>query len=100
MVSFSVSPFDVEVDMASENPMTRPPRRLTAVSKLSRVRVDGSKNKVATTFPSSILWFGWRSKYSAFRKRSVISPSLRSEMDTSDLVLISAFGIDCMEQLR
>lgn len=43
MVSFSVSPFD-ELDVAaSENPMTLPPNRFTAVSKLNRVRVDGSK---------------------------------------------------------
>ena len=31
--------------------MTRAPRRFAAVSKLNRVRVEGSKNSVATTLP-------------------------------------------------
>ena len=43
MVSFSVSPLEELVVEASWNPITRPPRRLTAVSKLNRVRVEGSK---------------------------------------------------------
>ena len=47
MVSLSVSPFDELVVAASENPMTRPPKRFTAVSKLSLVLVEGSK-KTAT----------------------------------------------------
>ena len=47
IVSLRVSPFDWLLVLASEKPMTRPPRRLTAVSKLRRVRVDGSKNSVA-----------------------------------------------------
>ncbi len=65
MVSFSVSPFDWLLVFASENPITLPPNRLTAVSKLSRVRVEGSKNSVATTLPSKIFWLGFFSKYSA-----------------------------------
>lgn len=50
MVSFNVSPLEELVVEASWKPMTRPPKRLTAVSKLNRVRVEGSKNKVAATF--------------------------------------------------
>ncbi len=52
MVSFRVSPFDELVVLASEKPITFPPRRFTAVSKLSRVRVDGSKKSVAMTLPA------------------------------------------------
>ena len=48
MVSLSVSPFEELVVEASEKPMILPPKRFTAVSKLSRVRVDGSKNSVAS----------------------------------------------------
>jgi len=51
MVSFSVSPFEELVALGSLNPITLAPKRLAAVSKLSRVRVDGSKNNVATTLP-------------------------------------------------
>ena len=50
--------FDELVAFGSLNPMTRAPSRLAAVSKLSRVRVEGSKNRVATTFPSSRCRFG------------------------------------------
>ena len=41
------------VALVSVNPLTRAPSRLAAVSKLRRVRVDGSKKRVATTRPSS-----------------------------------------------
>ena len=51
IVSLSVSPLEELVALGSENPITRAPRRLAAVSKLKRVRVEGSKNRVATTFP-------------------------------------------------
>ena len=44
-------PVEELVALGSENPITRAPRRLAAVSKLKRVRVEGSKNRVATTFP-------------------------------------------------
>ena len=56
MVSFSVSPFEVLVDEASLKPITRPPRRFTAVSKLSLVRVEGS--------------FGWDSAQNAWPVRA------------------------------
>ena len=52
MVSFNVSPLVTLEEEASEKPTIRPPKRLIAVSKLNRVRVEGSKNKDATTFPS------------------------------------------------
>ena len=52
MVSFIVSPFDTLDDDASVNPMYLPPKRLIALSKLKRVRVDGSKNSVAITLPA------------------------------------------------
>ena len=58
MVSFRVSPFEDDVVEASENPITRPPRRLTAVSKLNLVRVEGSKKRVPTTFPAKNLGVG------------------------------------------
>ncbi len=41
-VSEIVSPLDTEEFCALEKPMTCPPRRSMAVSKLRRVRVDGS----------------------------------------------------------
>ena len=36
---------------ASENPMTFPPNSYMAASKLSLVRVEGSKKRVASFFP-------------------------------------------------
>ena len=82
MVSFSVSPFEELVVLASENPMTFPPNRLTAVSKLSRVRVEGSKNRVATTLPSRIYRLGFSSNRRAFSRRSRISSFEKSVIDT------------------
>ena len=52
MVSLSVSPLLWLVLVASAKPMTLAPRRLIAVSKLSRVLVEGSKKRLAITFPS------------------------------------------------
>lgn len=49
IVSFNVSPFEELVTLGSVNPMTRAPNLFAAVSKLSRVRVEGSKKRVATT---------------------------------------------------
>ena len=89
MVSLSVSPLEVEVLEASENPITRPPRRFTAVSKLSRVRVDGSKKRVATTFPSSRRRLGRSSNFWAVSSRLSISSRLKSLIDTRLLVFIA-----------
>ena len=41
-VSATVSPFDTDDELASENPMTLPPSSIIAEVKLNRVRVDGS----------------------------------------------------------
>ena len=51
----SMTPLAAEEDWASEKPRTWPPRLSIADSKLRRVRVEGSKNKVARIFPSH-LW--------------------------------------------
>ena len=42
MVSDTLSPLEAEAEAASEKPMTLPPKRVMAVSKLKRVRVLGS----------------------------------------------------------
>ena len=76
MVSFRVSPFDELLVAASENPIIEPPRRTTAVSKLNRVRVEGSKNRVAITFPSNVFRFGLASKSAAESRMARISSLL------------------------
>src|SRR2546428_37273 len=53
-VSARVSPFWTEVPSTLENPRTRPPRRSIALSKLRRVRVEGSKKRVARILPSRL----------------------------------------------
>ena len=65
MVSLSVSPLVELVVDASWKPMTRPPSLLTDVSKLSRVRVEGSKKSVATTRPRRRSRFGRASNRAA-----------------------------------
>ena len=72
MVSFSVSPLEELVTFGSVNPMTLAPRRLAAVSKLRRVRVDGSKNRVATTFSASRRRLGFFSNSLAISRRYMI----------------------------
>ena len=89
IVSFSVSPFEELVVLASEKPIILPPNRFTAVSKLNRVRVDGSKNRVATTFPSNNLRFGFASKYFMSSSSSSISSFVKSEIETRLLFCIS-----------
>ena len=69
MVSFRVSPLVELVTFGSVNPMTRAPRRFAAVSKLNRVLVDGSKNKVATTLPLQQLPVGMFLKLSGHSKQ-------------------------------
>ena len=81
IVSFSVSPFDWLLVLASLKPITRPPRRLTAVSKLRRVRVDGSKNSDPTTLPSRMRWLGFSSNSLARRRSDKISSLVKSEME-------------------
>ena len=50
-VSAILSPLLAEEELASEKPMTLPPSSSIAASKLSRVRVEGSKNSVASFLP-------------------------------------------------
>ena len=69
MVSLSVSPFVEDVTFGSVNPMTRAPSRFAAVSNESRVRVLGSKNKVATMRPSRSLRLGRSSNSCAISMR-------------------------------
>ena len=51
MVSASDSPFCTLVPAVLLNPMTLPPSSWMAVSKLRRVRVEGSKNSEAMMRP-------------------------------------------------
>ncbi|BAA29810.1 112aa long hypothetical protein [Pyrococcus horikoshii OT3] len=51
MVSLRLSPFLTLLVEASANPITEPPKRCIALSKLNLVLVDGSKNNVANIFP-------------------------------------------------
>ena len=55
MVSDTLSPLAAEELLAEEKPSTCPPRLSMALSKLRRVRVEGSKNRVASILPSH-LW--------------------------------------------
>jgi hypothetical protein len=72
IVSWSDSPFDADVDFASDTDRTRPPRRSIAVSNDRRVRVLGSKKSVARIFPrnsSSSLPAAKAASYVAARSR-------------------------------
>lgn len=51
MVSARFSPFLTEAISGLANPIAEPPSLCIAASKLSRVRVLGSKNSVASIFP-------------------------------------------------
>ena len=68
MVSLSDSPFETLDDEADEKPITLAPSLEAALSKLNLVRVEGSKNKVATTKSSRILWVGFFSNSSEISK--------------------------------
>ena len=52
VVSAKVSPLATEEAEGSVNPKVLPSNRAMALSKDRRVRVLGSKNKVASTFPA------------------------------------------------
>ena len=47
-VSPTLSPLVAELELASEKPSTLPPKSSIAASKDRRVRVEGSKNRVAS----------------------------------------------------
>jgi len=51
-VSATLSPLAAEEEAASVTESTLPPSSYMAASKLSRVRVEGSKNSVASFFPA------------------------------------------------
>ena len=53
-MSARFSPFLTEAISASAKPMVDPPSLSIAASKLRRVRVLGSKNRVARIFPLSM----------------------------------------------
>ena len=54
MVSARFSPFLTEAISGLANPIAEPPSLCIAASKLSRVRVLGSKKSVASIFPCSM----------------------------------------------
>ncbi len=53
-VSATLSPLAADELFASEKPSTLPPRESIALSKLRRVRVEGSKKRVARILPSHL----------------------------------------------
>ena len=81
MVSCNDSPFWTLVPPGSLKPMMRAPSWLAALSKLKRVRVDGSKNRVATTLSDKIFCFGFFSNSSAMSNTSMYSSFEKSVME-------------------
>ncbi len=81
MVSCNDSPFWTLVPPGSLKPMMRAPSWLAALSKLKRVRVDGSKNRVATTLSDKIFCFGFFSNSSAMSNTSMYSSLEKSVME-------------------
>ena len=89
IVSFNVSPFETLELEESENPTIFPPNLLIALSKLNLVRVEGSKNNVAITFPSSNFWVGSFSNSSVRSRILRISSVEKSSIDTKLLFFIN-----------
>src|SRR3990167_2265990 len=79
-ISANDSPFFIDEDSGFSRETTCPPNRCIAVSKEKRVRVLGSKNKVARIFPRqsshSFFPFARASWYSWARERIVNASSL------------------------
>ena len=73
MVSARDSPFCTLVPAVLLNPITLPPSSWMAVSKLRRVRVEGSKKSDAMIRPLRRFWCGLRSKSSAISRTWQIS---------------------------
>ena len=69
--------------------MTRPPKRLTAVSKLNLVRVEGSKKRVAMTRPSRSFRLGFCSKRAARSRSRRISSVASWLIDTKCFIILS-----------
>ena len=85
-VSRSDSPFLTTTTSTAENDRTSAESRLAAVSKESRVRVDSSKNRVATTRPRRVGTLGMArrstsAKASATRRTSAMPSGPRSATD-------------------
>src|SRR6056297_2740187 len=91
MVSFNDSPFFTLDEPASVNPIYLPSKRLIALSKLKRVRVEGSKNNVAITLPCKRFWLGFFSNSSAKSRILKTSSFEKSVIDTKFLFFIK-FG--------
>ncbi len=81
MVSCRLSPFWTLVPPGSEKPIMRAPSWLAALSKLKRVRVDGSKKSVATTLSLKIFCFGFFSNPSAMSSTWMYSSFEKSVME-------------------
>jgi hypothetical protein len=86
IVSARLSPLDAELEPASANPRQLPPKRSMAASKLKRVRVLGSKNNVARSFPLQLVrrYFSSFSIFSANENKDSISLSEKSSGSTND----------------
>ena len=81
MVSWSDSPFCTLVPPGSLKPIMRAPSWLAALSKLRRVRVEGSKKSVATTLSLRIFCLGFFSNSSAMSSTSMYSSFEKSVME-------------------
>ena len=81
-VSATLSPLAAELLWASEKPKTLPPSSYMAASKLSRVRVEGSKNRVASFRPRhfSLYFLGFSMMSLAVAMSSSSSSTDRSRM--------------------
>ena len=84
--SLNDSPFTVEVVPSSSNPITCPPSRFIAASKLNLVRVEGSKNKLASTFPFNISGWPFASIFFDKSKMYDISAFVKSKIETMSLL--------------
>ncbi len=89
-----VSPLVAELLLASEKPSTLPPRLSIADSKESRVRVEGSKNSVASFLWRHTSWYfsGWAMMSSATAISSSISSVVRSVMSIRCLICMAPFS--------
>jgi hypothetical protein len=92
-VSQIVSPFLTEETFSSENPMTLPPNRHMALSKLNLVRVEGSKNKVANIFPESNVGLSFSMALEIFKtwSRSFLEKSRIETMSRPLNVMVNPF---------
>ena len=92
MVSMTLSPLVVELSDAEAKPNVVPPSSSIAASKLSLVRVDGSKNSVAIFFPSHAWAYFSRCAMmsSATAIKASISSVVKSDMSNRCLILFTS----------